>query len=249
MNVLVWAEDRPLEDAVRLMRKNYPAGIEGAIAAFLQKNEGMRVAKATMRDDDYGLSEKTLRETDVLVFWSHKHWAEIPDAVVGRVREAVLGGMGLVLLHSAHASKIFSSLMGTRTQCLRWHEDGQWQRVWNVAPGHPITKGLAESFLIPHDETYGEYFEIPQPDEQIFLTVSESGEVLRSGNCFYRGRGKIFYFSAGHETYPVYLQKEVQTVIANAVRWACGERNDSWPVWAREAGEGSETRRVKNDEL
>jgi len=243
MNVLVWAENKPLPEAERAMCELYPQGIEGEMAGFLRKNAGLRVNTATMADDAYGLSKESLKDTDVLVYWSHKHWKEIPDAVVDGIQTAVLEGMGLVLLHSAHASKIFSRLVGTRTQCLRWHESGEWQRVWNVAPAHQITQGLGESFLIPHDETYGEYFEIPQPDEQVFLTVSQSGEVLRSGDCFFRGRGRIFYFSAGHETYPVYKQPEVQKVICNAVAWASGKRDGKWPVWAREekSGKGEST--------
>jgi trehalose utilization protein len=148
----------------------------------------------------------------------------------------VLEGMGIIVLHSAHASKVFSRLMGTRTQSLRWREADEKQRYWIVAPHHPITWGLkGEYFEIPMDETYAEYFEIPQPDEQIFITSTGGGEVFRSGNCWFRGAGRIFYFQGGHETYPVYYQREVQLIIKNAVRWAATGRRDNWPNWAREA--------------
>ena len=175
-----------------------------------------------MQDPDFGLSDELLNSADVVVYFSHKHWREIPDERVDALQRRVLEGMGLVLLHSSHASKIFSRLMGTRTQILRWRENDEWQRVWLVAPAHPIAAGLnGEFFVIPQDETYGEYFEIPQPDEQVFLTTAQGGEVLRSGCCWYRGQGRVFYFSAGHETYPVYYQPEVRRILLNAVRWAC----------------------------
>ena len=142
----------------------------------------------------------------------------------------VLGGMGLVLLHSAHASKIFARLLGTRTTALTWHEDAERQRVFTVLPSHPISAGLPPYFDIAEDESYGEYFDIPQPDELVFITVSEGMDALRSGCCFYRGKGRIFYFSSGHETYPVYYQKEVQKVILNAVRWAAPDSHAAWPI-------------------
>ena len=45
------------------------------------------------------------------------------------------------------------------------------------------------------------------------------GEVFRSGCCFNRGHGRIFYFRPGHETYPTYYDENVIRVITNAVRW------------------------------
>jgi trehalose utilization protein len=67
---------------------------------------------------------------------------------------------------------------------------------------------------------YGEFFDIPEPDELVLLSWFQGGDVFRSGCCYHRGRGKIFYFRPGHETYPTYYQPEVQRVIANAVKWA-----------------------------
>ena len=190
-----------------------------------------------MQDAEQGLSQAALDWADVLVYWSHKHWREVDDAHVDAMQARVLEGMGLVVLHSAHASKIFARLMGTRTQSLRWRENDERQRYWIVDPAHPIAEGLqGEYFEIPMDETYGEYFEIPQPERQVFLTAAAGGEIFRSGCCWTRGLGRIFYFQGGHETYPVYMQKEVQTVLQNAVRWACRRaQNASFPRWARQA--------------
>lgn len=237
MNVLIWAEDKPLPEHKEAYRTLYPNGIHGQLAAFLGENADMNIRTATMQDPEQGLSESSLDQTDVLVYWSHKHWREVEERRVDYMQQRVLEGMGLVVLHSAHASKIFSRLMGTRTQSLRWRENDERQRFWIVSPSHPIAQGLCgEYFDIPMDETYGEYFEIPQPEQQVFLTSAAGGEIFRSGCCWTRGLGRIFYFQAGHETYPVYMQKEVQTVITNAVRWAYNAAPPSgFPRWAREA--------------
>ncbi len=237
MRVLVWAEDKPLPEHVEKMRELYPDGVEGQIAAFLREQEDMTVATATMQDPEQGLSQEVLDNTDVLVYWSHKHWREVEDSRVDYIQKRVLEGMGLIVLHSAHASKIFARLMGTRTQSLRWRENDERQRYWMVNPAHPICEGLdGEFFDIPMDETYGEYFEIPQPEEQIFITNAQGGEVFRSGCCWTRGLGRIFYFQGGHETYPIYMQPEVKTVVTNAVRWACRKKLPAnFPTWARES--------------
>ncbi len=253
-HVLVWYENRPLPEAAKAERTVYPHGIHGALGTLFASQPDMEVRTAVMQDAQQGLSEENLSWADVLVYFGHKYWREIAEDRVDAAQKRVLDGMGLILLHSAHASKLFSRMMGTRTQCLRWREgrttsaqraagttappnDGEWQRVWLVSPSHPIAEGLrGEFFTIPKDESYGEYFEIPQPEEQVFLTTSEGGEVLRSGCCWRRGAGKIFYFSSGHETFPVYYQPEVQRILVNAVRWATPvSARPNWPDWAREA--------------
>ncbi|MFH1512812.1 MAG: ThuA domain-containing protein [Bacillota bacterium] len=254
IHVLVWYEGRPLPEAAEMEKIVYPGGIHGALGTLFSAQTDMEVRTALQKDTAQGLSDDALAWADVLVYFSHKYWRDIEDERVDAVQKHVLEGMGLVLLHSSHASKIFSRMMGTRTQCLRWREgrtitahrvadvnvlecDGEWQRVWLVAPSHPIAEGLeGEYFWIPKDETYGEYFEIPAPEELVFLTTSEGGEVLRSGCCWHRGAGKIFYFASGHETFPVYYQPEVRRVLVNAVRWAASAHvRKRWPVWAREA--------------
>jgi trehalose utilization protein len=170
-------------------------------------------------EPEHGLSQQVLAATDVLIWWGHMAHHEVSDAVVDRVHQRVLDGMGLICLHSAHYSKIFRRLMGT-TCSLKWREIGEKERIWVIEPGHPIATGLPEYFEIPHTEMYGERFDIPAPDELVLLSWFAGGEVFRSGCCFYRGRGKVFYFRPGHETLPIYHQAEVLQVITNAVRWA-----------------------------
>ena len=127
--------------------------------------------------------------------------------------------MGLIVLHSGHFSKIFKTLMGT-TCDLKWREADEKERIWVVSPGHPIAEGIGEHIDIEREEMYGEHFDIPDPDELVFVSWFEGGEVFRSGCTYKRGRGKVFYFRPGHETYPTYYHKKVQKVIKNAVNWA-----------------------------
>lgn len=200
----------------------YPDGIHKAIADFLGAEDDIEVRTATLDDEECGLTQEVLDDTDVLIWWGHAKHADVPDEVVARVRESVLKGMGMIFLHSAHHSKPFRALMGT-TCNLSWRESGDFERVWVVDPASPITKGLGKYFEIPHEEMYGERFDIPEPDRLVLLGWYEQGEVFRSGCCFKRGNGKIFYFQPGHETYPTYYIPEVQLVIKNAVRWAYPE--------------------------
>jgi trehalose utilization protein len=204
--------------------KIYPDGIHNCIGDFLSK-AGMEVKTATLSMPEHGLTEEVLKNTDVLIWWGHMAHDRVEDEIVNRVHNRVQEGMGLIVLHSGHASKIFHKLMGTNSVELKWREDGKKEIVWVIDPSHPICEGLDEKFIIPNEEMYGEHFNIPQPDEQVFISWFEGGEVFRSGCCWHRGRGKIFYFRPGHEAFPVYHMPEVQKVIINAVKWACPAAN------------------------
>lgn len=216
--VIVWGEFRH-EKSNPKVAAIYPDGIHEAIAGFLRPQADLAVATASLDQPDNGLPAERLEHTDVLIWWGHMAHGEVADEVVGNVRRRVLEGMGLIVLHSAHYSKIFKSLMGT-TCSLKWRESTDKERLWNIAPHHPITRGLGDYFEIPNEEMYGEPFGIPAPDELIFISWFTGGEVFRSGATWQRGNGRVFYFQPGHETYPTYHQKEIQQVITNAVRWA-----------------------------
>lgn len=219
IRVTVWNEYQH-EKHDEAVAKIYPKGIHSAIAEFLGANDDFAVRTATLDQPENGLTAEILDNTDVLLWWGHMAHHLVADEVALRVKNRVLDGMGFIALHSAHASKPFQLLMGTHTDRLRWRENNELQRYWVVAPGHPIAAGLGTHFEIPHDESYGEYFDIPKPDEQVFISWVQGGEVFRSGCCWRRGAGRIFYFQGGHETFPVYYQPEVQRVITNAIRWA-----------------------------
>jgi len=197
----------------------YPKGIHGCIQDFLI-SAGIDATTATLSMPDHGLTEDILAATDVLIWWGHMGHHLVEDHIVERVYRRVLDGMGLIVLHSGHASKLFCKLMGTDASQLKWRDVGEKEILWITQPSHPICRGFNDKIIITKEEMYGEHFNIPAPDEQVFISWFEGGEVFRSGCCWNRGRGKVFYFRPGHETYPIYHQKEIQQVILNAVQWA-----------------------------
>jgi trehalose utilization protein len=220
LNVLVWGENRheQIEEHVRAI---YPDGMHETIRAGIEEHlgESAIVRTATLDEPEHGLSEEALAATDVLTWWGHAAHGEVADAVVERVHRRVLEGMGLLVLHSGHWSKLFVKLMGT-TCTLRWRSEHDRELVWTVNATHPITRGVPSPIVIPEQEMYGEQFDIPVPDELIFISSFSGGEVFRSGCTFRRGNGKIFYFSPGDQDFPVYHHPDVRRVLANAVEWA-----------------------------
>ncbi len=219
IRVTIWNEFRHERDPAHPARDIYPDGIHTALAEGLSQS-GLAIHTATLDEPEHGLTDEVLGATDVLLWWGHAAHEEVSDQVVKRVHNRVVrNGMGLICLHSAHFSRIFKQLMGT-TCDLKWREAGERERLWVVEPGHPIAEGIGEYFEIPKAEMYGERFDIPAPDELVFLSWFEGGEVFRSGCCFRPGQGKLFYFRPGHESYPIYRQPEVQRILINACRWA-----------------------------
>ncbi|WP_394171761.1 ThuA domain-containing protein [Guptibacillus hwajinpoensis] len=216
LNVTVWNENRH-EQKSEDVRSVYPNGIHGAIAEFLK--EDFEVRTATLDEPEHGLSEEVLNSTDVLLWWGHIAHEEVSDEIVGRVHQRVLDGMGLIVLHSGHFSKIFKKLMGTGCD-LKWREADEKERMWVIDPTHPIAEGIGETIELEKEEMYGEHFDIPAPDELVFVSWFEGGEVFRSGCTYKRGQGKVFYFRPGHETYPTYYHEDIQRVMKNAVAWA-----------------------------
>lgn len=217
IRVTIWNENRH-EKTHEEVRKVYPNGIHAVLADAL-KGAGFSVRTATLDEPEHGLTEQVLAETDVLTWWGHMAHGDVKDEIAACVAKRVLAGMGLIVLHSGHMSKPFMRLMGTGCY-LKWREAGENERIWVVEPGHPVADGLPEYFDLPHEEMYGERFDIPAPDQLVFISWFKGGDVFRSGCCWTRGAGKIFYFRPGHETFPTYYQKEIQQVIINAAKWA-----------------------------
>jgi trehalose utilization protein len=215
MNITVWNEHIHEQEGGAATRI-YPDGIHTTIASALSGLGSVRTA--TLAEPDHGLPADVLASTDVLLWWGHDAHDRVSDDVVARVVERVWAGMGFVVLHSGHHSKPFKRLMGTSCD-LQWRHN-EVETVWTIAPGHPITAGVPASFVIPEQEMYGEFFDVPAPEELVFISSFGGGEVFRSGCCWTRGRGRIFYFSPGHEEHPVYHQPEVQRVLLNSTRWA-----------------------------
>lgn len=230
LKVTVWNEfvhEREQEEVAKV----YPQGIHNAIKSMLDTEADFQVRTATLDQPEHGLTQEVLDNTDVLLWWGHMAHHKVADEIVDRVYKRVLEGMGLIVLHSGHASKIFQRLMGAASGDLKWRESGDTEKIWLVSPSHPIAAGLPEMIEIDHEETYGEHFNIPDPDEVVFLSWFSGGEVFRSGCCFHRGRGKIFYFRPGHETYPIYHREDVAQVLKNGIRWAQPVKNGPVPVY------------------
>ena len=219
LRVTVWGENVH-EKKHKAVSDIYPKGIHTAIADALNKDKEIKATTATLDQSEHGLTEQVLANTDVLTWWGHAAHGEVSDVIVDRVQKRVLEGMGLIVLHSGHHAKIFKRLMGTSCD-LNWREAGEKERLWICNPGHAIVQGIKGTYFeLAHEEMYGEPFGIPNPDELIFLSWFQGGEVFRSGATYKRGAGKIFYFRPGHETYPTYHDANVQLVLRNAVKWA-----------------------------
>lgn len=218
MKVVVWGENVH-EKSVPRVTELYPGGLHEYIAGFLKTEEDFEVSTATLDDPECGLTKEVLDETDVLLWWGHAAHESVPDEVVERIHQRVLDGMGLIVLHSGHHSKIFRKLMGTYCH-LKWRDTDR-ERIWTIKPNHPIAAGVPETFALEEEEMYGEPFLIPEPQEVVFMGWFKGGEVFRSGCTFVRGNGKIFYLQPGHETHKSFQNEHIQRIIKNAVKWAC----------------------------
>jgi trehalose utilization protein len=218
IRALVWGENIH-EHTNPSVGTIYPDGMHNTIASALREDSAIEADTATLQEPEHGLPDARLARADVLLWWGHKAHREVADAVVKRVQQRVWEGMGLIVLHSGHFSKIFKWLMGTPCS-LKWREAGERERLWIVNRSHPIARGLGSFIEVPNTEMYGEPFTVPEPAETLFISWYEGGEVFRSGMTWRRGAGNIFYFSPGHETYPIYHQAEIRQVLRNAVHWA-----------------------------
>lgn len=225
INALVWGENVH-EQTNADVRTLYPDGMHILIAEALGRDDNISATTATLQEPEHGLSVEALEKTDVLLWWGHAAHGEVSDEIVDRVQQRVWEGMGLLVLHSGHFSKIFKRLMGTPCS-LTWREAGEKERVWVINRAHPIAAGLDPWFELPQSEMYGEPFVVPEPMETVFTSWFQGGEVFRSGLTWQRGAGRIFYFGPGHETYPIYHDPNVQQILRNAVSWAAS----SAPAW------------------
>ena len=226
--ILVYTEDI-LSYAKKIDNANipaaYPNGLHEAIAGAFP-NDKYIVKEANLSNIRETINEKTLKDTDVLIWWGHSQHDEVPDDISALVVSEVQKGMGFIALHSAHFAKPFTRLLGT-SGTLSWrHADRE--RLWVTAPYHPIAKDIPTYFELPEEEMYGEPFDVPSPEDTVFIGWFAGGEVFRSGLTYRRGYGRIFYFQPGHEEYPIYYNETIRLILRNAVNWTYPDiRRDS----------------------
>ena len=218
IKVVIWNEFRH-ERTKEKVKAIYPEGLHAAIKQYLDaNNEDMDITLAALDDPEQGISDELLENTDVLIWWGHAAHDEVNDELVKKIQARVYAGMGFIALHSAHHSKPFKAIVGTNGN-LSWGRN-QKEVIWNMMPQHPIAKGIPDHFLVEEEELYCEPFYIPQPDALVFGGWYEDGYIFRSGCCFLRGAGKVFYFQPGHESCRSYHNPYVLKIIDNAIRWA-----------------------------
>lgn len=216
--VVVWSEGTAPKEV-------YPEDINGAVAAGLKQSlPDWEVVIASLSDPDQGVSDERLKTTDVLIWWGHKKHGDVKNELVEKIYRRVHDeGMGFIALHSSHFAKPYKRLMGTPCSWGEYKADGTSVKITVKEPNHPIVKGVKD-FELPKIERYGEPFAVPKPE-----AVPLDGEYTkpdgtkapgRMGLCWTVGKGKVFYFTPGHETYDDFFRPEVKTIMANAVQWA-----------------------------
>jgi trehalose utilization protein len=216
--VVVWAEGTAPLDKV------YPKDVNTAIAEGLKSLEGWDIALAGLDQPHQGLSDELLNGTDVLMWWGHKRHGDVKDDLVDRiVRRVKEDGMGFISLHSAHFAKPYRKLMGTPCSWREYKADGTSVKIIVQAPDHPIARGVTD-FELPKIERYGEPFKVPEPEtvvlDGVYTKPNGEKEPGRMGLCWTVGKGRVFYFTPGHETYDDFFRPEVRRILSNAVLWA-----------------------------
>lgn len=224
INVTIWNEFRH-EKTDEKVKALYPDGLHAYLKSALECDD-IKITLAALDDPDQGITDELLDNTDVLVWWAHMHHHEVSAETVARVKRRVFAGMGLILLHSAHYSKLMNEIVGAPGH-LTWGDEVK-EVIWNINPTHPIAKGVPTHFILPKEEIYGEPFQIPEPDELVFIGWYETGHVFRSGCTWRRGYGKIFYFQPGHESVPTFYNENVQKIVKNAIYWAAPSHEEGY---------------------
>ena len=213
IRVLAWSELTEPKYA-------YPKGINGAVTEYLNVFDDVTAKTACLDDPDQGVSENALKDTDVLIWFGHVRHGNVKSESVDRIaRHIKERGMGFLGLHSTHFALPYKALMGTSCAWRAYVEDGKSGYIKVVSPSHPIAAGITD-FVIPREEWYGEPYDVPNPEAVIFEGHYVDGkEIARDGLVWTVGKGRVFYFRPGHETFPIYYMAEVRTIMLNAVRW------------------------------
>jgi len=219
--VVVWSEGTA-------PKRVYPNDINGAVAEGLKPLKGWEVVTASITQPEQGLPDELLNRADVLIWWGHKKHDMVNDALVAKIEKRVKeDGMGFISLHSSHFAKPNKVLMGTACSWGAYVKDSTTLDVNVKDPNHPIAKGI-KNFTIKHSERYSEPYAVNEPQSVVFDGAHKlkdgTNDPSRIGMCWQVGKGKFFYFQAGHETDPVFFDENVRQIMRNAVEWAAPEK-------------------------
>ncbi len=215
---MVWSEGTAPKDM-------YPKDINGAVAEGLTGAlKDWEIILGNLSDPDQGVSDELLKKTDVLMWWGHKKHKDVKDELVDKIDRRVREeGMGFLSLHSSHFSKPYKKLMGTACSWREYKADGTSAKVIVKATDHPIAKGVKD-FELPKIERYGMPFAVPTPEaivlDGIYTKPDGKTEPGWMGLCWTVGKGNVFYFTPGHETYDDFFRPEIRLIMRNAVEWA-----------------------------
>jgi trehalose utilization protein len=222
--VVVWSEGTANVESGS--KEVYPNDINTAIAEGLKPlaARGWEIVKASLNDPDQGISDALLNSTDVLIWWGHKKHGAVKDELVSKIVNRVKeGNMGFIATHSSHFCKPLKKLLGTPCSWGEYKADGTSVEILVKEPSHPICKGVKD-FKLPKIERYGEPFAVPSPEavplDGVYTRPDGQTQPGRMGLCWTIGKGKVFYFTPGHETYDDYYRPEVRRIFVNAVEWA-----------------------------
>lgn len=217
--VVVWSEGTA-------PKKVYPNDINGAISDALKADlKGWEVVTASINDPEQGLPDALLNRCDVLMWWGHKKHDLVKDELVAKIVKRVKeDGMGFIGLHSTHFAKVNKALMGDACSWGDYKGDSTTVDITVKDATHPIAKGVKD-FQIVQNERYKEPYAVPTPEAVPFegvytLRGGAKDPAMRMGLCWHSGKGKCFYFQAGHETNPTFFDNNVKKIMANAVQWA-----------------------------
>ena len=203
----------------------YPNDINGAIVDGLKAAlPDWEVIRASLGDPDQGLPADLLARTDVLIWWGHQRHGDVKDELVAKIDKRVRDeGMGFISLHSSHFAKPNKVLMASPCTWGAYVGDSTTLKVTVSAPQHPIAAGVGE-FTIAHHERYSDPYAVPPAQTIVFEGVATlkdgTTDASKQGFCWEIGKGRMFYFQAGHETDPVFMDANIRRLMANAVRWA-----------------------------
>ena len=236
IRVVVWDEQQPAQ------KQAYDNFLGNAIADYLKTRPGFVVTSVCQNDPEQGLSEKTLAQCDVLIWWGHARQRDITWETGQKLVERIKRGkLSLIALHSAHWSTPFIEAMNERAiadaMSKLTPEQRKTVKVEATRPGYSVPK--RDGDVTPSSEL------VTQSDGSLLLKVK------LPNCCFpaYRPDGKPSHvktllpdhpiarglpatFDVPHtEMYDEHFHVPAPDEVIFEERWDAGEHFRSGAVW------------------